>query len=717
VIKPKNSSEMVPKTPVEGEPIFPASEITPLALKWKDLNAKGHHTEAMLVLDEVIQLSTPMFERFAQHEEYTNTVDLSILVSAAQEKVVKWLLKWEPKLGKIFSWFSKSFSANTFILLSDGSSKRIKDIVDNRSELSVMSWNRSLNTFEAKPIINWICKPATLEMWRKIWVKMPLGNDPGNWKDCSTKRFVLTADHEVYTNRGLVRVCDLNPALDVLYAGRPTLTPDGMSVLLGKYLGDGFVNKKGYFQIRHGAPQKLYVEYLAKQFGSRSVHKGSCTLKATGKTYASYKLRLLMNRLWKNCPLPSKKEITNWMLDNLNPVVMAYWYMDDGWLKTDYNGLQTPGFCSESFTPDENTKLCNSLESEWGLSATPWKVKWGHGYRISILSNSADQFFRMIAPYVLPLFNYKLPEPYRVIPKKQIECVRYEAVPCQSFFVTGLKKLTPDLQYRYDVTVADNHNVVIFPNGKTQNGSNSGLCVTQCAKHAFLSEIVKANQYKKRYHVTGDNLEKYYGTIDHESDRHDILVEFDRSLADLYCRWGSPQEIGAIRYLVECLVHDLDNHSKQAAIRGAAYAWGISVDMAKFFYSWVLIALRDLHYARIRVPFTEEDLVRHSLSFTNFIELYQFMPHEQIKRLIAIMGGQRIKVPTIAQIAKIKEDYDTFEAVMVSDLDPATIAEVAKKKKRSPRTAADAYAAMVESTNPNRSGEYAVYGEDDGTVH
>ena len=235
---------------------------------------------------------------------------------------------------------------------------------------------------------------------------------------------------------------------------------------------------------------------------------------------------------------------------------------------------------------------------------------------------------------------------------------------------------------------------------------------SKCAKHAFLSEIVKANQYRKRYHVTGDNLEKYYGTIDHESDRHDMSAEFDRSLKDLFCRWGSPQEIGAIRYMVECLVHDLDNHNKQAAIRGAAYAWGISMDMSKFFYSWVLIALRDLHYAKVRVPFTEEDLLRHALSYTNFVELYQFMPHDQIKKMIAVMGGQRIKIPTIAQITRLKDDYATFEAVMASDKDPATVADIAKKKKRSPRTAADAYQSMIEATNPNRSGEYAVYDGD-----
>ena len=237
---------------------------------------------------------------------------------------------------------------------------------------------------------------------------------------------------------------------------------------------------------------------------------------------------------------------------------------------------------------------------------------------------------------------------------------------------------------------------------------------SKCAKHAFLSELVKANQYRKRYHVTGDNLEKYYGMEDHESDKHNLSEEFDNSLKDLYCRWGCPQELGAIRYLVECLVHDLDNHDKQAAIRGAAYAWGISLDLAKFFYSWVLVGLRDLHYAKARVPFTEEDILRHALSYTNFIDLYDFMSHAEIKRLIATKGGQRIKIPTIAQLIKSKEDYEIFEEVMASDKDPDSIAEIAKKRKRSPRTATEAYIAMVETTNPNRSGEYSVYDGNDG---
>lgn len=236
---------------------------------------------------------------------------------------------------------------------------------------------------------------------------------------------------------------------------------------------------------------------------------------------------------------------------------------------------------------------------------------------------------------------------------------------------------------------------------------------SKCAKHAFLSELVKQNSYKKKFFATGENLEKYHGTEDHESDKHNLTEDFNRSLRDLFCRWGSEQEQGALRFLCECLVHDLDNHDKQSAIRGAAYAWGISMELSKFFYSWVLVALRDLHYQKIRVPFTEEDLIRHWLSYTNFPDLYDYMTHESVKKFIATHGGQRLKIPSLAQIAKLKEDYQIFSEIEKSDKDPDSVADIAKKKKRTPRSAQDAFAAMVEVTNPNRSGEHPLYGTDD----
>jgi hypothetical protein len=239
---------------------------------------------------------------------------------------------------------------------------------------------------------------------------------------------------------------------------------------------------------------------------------------------------------------------------------------------------------------------------------------------------------------------------------------------------------------------------------------------SKCAKNAFRSELVKVNQFRKRYHVTGDNLEKFFGAEDHEIDKHDMATEARARLANLTCRWGNPQEIGAIHFLIECILEE--DHEKQSAIRGAAYAYGISVELSKFFYATALVMMRDQMYKRIRVPFTEEDLVRAAYSFTDFITLFDtpntpFTWPVHGKYLVAVYGGKRLKIPTIAQIASLVEAKQIFDEVDASDKDPDSVAEIAERHGKTARTAQDIYYEMVDHLDPRRSGEYDVYDHDD----
>lgn len=230
---------------------------------------------------------------------------------------------------------------------------------------------------------------------------------------------------------------------------------------------------------------------------------------------------------------------------------------------------------------------------------------------------------------------------------------------------------------------------------------------SKCAKNAFRSELVKVNQYRKRNYVTSDNLEKFYGFEDHEVDKRDIAKEFMSRLKQMTCRWGDPQEIGAIRYIVDCIIDD--ERDKQGAIRGAAYANGISLDMAKFFYAWSVAALRHELYDRVHIPFTEEDLMRASLSYEHIIDLLDYVDFPTAKKIIARWQGQRIKFPTLAYLAKAHENYHIFGEIDKSDLDPDAVAEVARRRKRTPRAAQEIYNEMVTTLDPKRTGEYGIY--------
>jgi hypothetical protein len=230
---------------------------------------------------------------------------------------------------------------------------------------------------------------------------------------------------------------------------------------------------------------------------------------------------------------------------------------------------------------------------------------------------------------------------------------------------------------------------------------------SKCAKNAFRSELVKVNQFRKRYYVTSDNLEQFYGQDDHSINKHDLADEVRLRIHDLTCRWGDPQEIGAIRFLIECIIDD--EHEKPKAIWSAAYAYGISLEQSKFFYGWSLAALRHTMFDKIHVPFTRQDLFRAAESYSYLVDLLDIITWDQMEKIIAIHGGKRFKIPTLAYMTKLSDDFKLFRDLDKSDLDPDSVAAVARAHKKTPRTAQEVYNDMVTTIDPKRYGEHSVY--------
>ena len=232
---------------------------------------------------------------------------------------------------------------------------------------------------------------------------------------------------------------------------------------------------------------------------------------------------------------------------------------------------------------------------------------------------------------------------------------------------------------------------------------------SKCAKNAFRSELVKVNQYRKRYHVTSDNLEKFYGAEDHEIDKLDLAAEMRGRLSDLTCRWGDPQQIGAIKFLTRCILdEDLD---KQAAVRSASYAYGISFDLSKFFYNWSVVNLRHAFHDKVYIPFTEHDLMMAGESYNLWPEFVNIVGIEKGRQVAALLGGQRIKIPSLQSIAKRRESYLLARELEHSDLDPDAVADIARKHKKTPRAAQEIFNDMVEQVDPKRYGEHNIFDE------
>jgi hypothetical protein len=263
-----------------------------------------------------------------------------------------------------------------------------------------------------------------------------------------------------------------------------------------------------------------------------------------------------------------------------------------------------------------------------------------------------------------------------------------------------------------------------YKNATTQKAAAHGLFsfLSKCAKNAFRSEVSKVNQYRKHFYATGENLEKFYGESDYHKFKDEATQEVRSHLKDLVVRWGIEQEIGCVRFILESITEEKPpgvnedesaTETRERIIRSAAYAWCVSPDMAKFFYSWAVYALRDALYKKAYPPFSEEDILRHAETYTHLPDLMDIIGWEKFKHVIATLGGTRIKLPTMQQLGRLHENYRLSQAIKDEGEDPDTVERVGKRSGRSQKTAQQVYLEMSEVLDHKRCGEHPVFADDD----
>ena len=231
-----------------------------------------------------------------------------------------------------------------------------------------------------------------------------------------------------------------------------------------------------------------------------------------------------------------------------------------------------------------------------------------------------------------------------------------------------------------------------------------------CAKNVWLSEVNKENNFRKRYHVTGDDLEKFFGAEEHAVTTSEALKETNSRITQITSRWGNKQEIGTLGFILRCLQEGVDD--KDAVVRGAAYAWGCDFQLVKFFYTWCLFELRAQWADKVRIPFTEQDVVRAAHSYTYLPDLLNIISFDQFKKMVTIMGGARLKIPTLAQVAKLREHVAIHAQIEATDMTPDEIAAVAKLRKRSTKSAEEIFEQMTATLHEDRQGDYPIFEDD-----
>lgn len=296
--------------------------------------------------------------------------------------------------------------ANTRVRMADGSTKYIKDIsvgeyVLGRNEFGPVA--SRVNAVKMQPPAGeWVEVKATR-------TGLGSGNHFG--------KVVCTHDHKIWTtDRGWVEAHTLRPG-DRVLGSRTDLRVNNIqrSVLLGKLLGDGSLayhdsSTTASVEFGHSEAQTCLVDWTLLGLGSLAGNKGSRT-----SGYGSNIVTGRSQQAWgvyhefRGMIVNGQKTVPKDIADLIDPIVLAFWYMDDGTLQHHSGQEDRLQLATNGFDYDSCLNLQSALERFGILS----RIADYRGHTICLNADNADRFFLLVAPYIVEGMRYKLPERYR----------------------------------------------------------------------------------------------------------------------------------------------------------------------------------------------------------------------------------------------------------------------------------------------------------------
>ena len=185
-----------------------------------------------------------------------------------------------------------------------------------------------------------------------------------------------------------------------------SLTSTQHAVLVGSLLGDGTLRRQGkrvnaLFEVNHCFAAKEYVDWKYTVFQSFVLTPPKCR-QGNGSRVA-YRFTTQSNSIFS--------EYYRWFYSDrvkripvdleLDPLILAVWFMDDGSKSRSSCYLNTQQFCWE-----DQITLQTLLKKKFGIVSSLNRDK--EYFRIRVSTESTKVLRELVRPYVIPYFKYKL---------------------------------------------------------------------------------------------------------------------------------------------------------------------------------------------------------------------------------------------------------------------------------------------------------------------
>ena len=335
----------------------------------------------------------------------------------------------------------------------------IRKIVNQKLPVLVYSYNEDSRVVELKPILEYHRVPQTDKSHYKIGVAVKGKGNREKYIQC-------TEDHKILTPHGWLEAKDIIVGETVYHfieEGYPQVLKE---MLLGTLLGDSSLIHKGTYiavVICQGEKQKEYFDDKVKLAGNFA-----CPIVEyiTGFGSTAYRF-ILKSNLWlyeyaiKNILREDKVVLTKRWMQDITPISLAFWYMDDGSLlnREDPSLGERIIFNTQAYSIEECELLKNMLQ-RFNIESTIHNKSCYKGNIISVGVEDAKKFFSLVAPYIVPSMKYKLPKTYENTPY----VLGFYPFPEMSGMVEtkvlSVEKLPPKSfgDVMFDITIERNHN-------------------------------------------------------------------------------------------------------------------------------------------------------------------------------------------------------------------------------------------------------------------
>ena len=294
------------------------------------------------------------------------------------------------------------------ISMADGSRTRLHNVVVGDEVMGYVDGrvvaSKVLRKFSNGPAVRWL----------KITGKR---RNAGRGNSYFSLR--CTDEHRVWSpsKQTYIHARDLVVGDDVMSVRNdPALSPIQEQVLLGKMLGDGSLHSTKFsanMTWNHCADDRDYVEWTARAIGLLASEKRGEYISG----YGSEMIRTTtINSAWIKERFDSfvsssgTKFVPEWVATALTPLAVAFWYMDDGSLSHWEGQEDRASFATCGFTEADCNVLAQGL-ARLGINVVVRKHQ--EYWRIYVNAIDAERLFLLVAPYIPPCMQRKLPERYR----------------------------------------------------------------------------------------------------------------------------------------------------------------------------------------------------------------------------------------------------------------------------------------------------------------